>query len=274
MHARLSDAAKKRDPTQSNDLRRRIMSGFRHDLNEWRKQVYAAIVQADALGYDYGEVDPDDIEELIDRMDTLLRRQAEYNFISSSDRLDASLRTAYARGVRKAGEEVTPVLPFTTTSGDLLLQSKRELEGMLDDQIETALAKLREDELAAALSSRHKLYAALLLPVLILPLAKRLKSLANTSVTRSYNGGKIDAYEEQGVTHVGIDPKSQPYRRAPPRPELLELPPSCAPKSSHPSCARPSRPRCSRWRLSGMTRCARYAKDTQAWPTRWRKRGP
>ena len=221
----LSDAAKKRDPTQSNDLRRRIATGFRHDLNEWRKQVYATVVEADALGYDYGDVNPDnveDIEELLDRMDVLLSRQAEFNFLASADKMDLNLRTAYARGVRKAGEEIFPVLPFTQTSGDVIMRSRAELEAMLEDQIAVALEKLHEDELAAALASRRNLYLLLLLPLIIRPLQKRLQALANTSVTRSYNAGKIDAYEAQGVEKVGVEPETQPpargRRQPPPQP--------------------------------------------------------
>ena len=208
----LSDAERKRDPTRSNDIRRRIASVMRQSLALWRSQVYAALVEADQFGYAYGEVDPEDIEDLIERLDALLYRSAEFAFNNAADQMDVMLRTAYARGVRRAGEEVAPVLPLTTTTVELILQARRELEGMLEDQIEWVKEKLEEDEAlaAAAAGSRYKLYALAVLPFAIRPLASRLNALSTTNVTRAFNAGKIDAYEELGIEEVGIEAETRP----------------------------------------------------------------
>lgn len=205
----LSDAAKRRDPTQSNDLRRRINTNLRLSLAEWRRQLYATIVEADRLGFRYGDVDPEDAEDLIDRLDTLLRRQAEFHFAASADNLEINLRTAYARGVARAGKEIRPVLPTAPTIEEEAAAARADLENMLDDQIDKGLSKLRVDSDAA--STRNKLYA-LLLPAVLLPMAGRLRSLATTSVTKSYNAGKIDAYEELGLEQVGVMAETQPGR--------------------------------------------------------------
>lgn len=210
---RLSDAAKRRDPTRSNDIRRRIATGLRQSLATWRSQLWLSVVENDLLGYDYGDVpdDPEEIEDLIDRLDILLHRQAEFAFTPGADNMDVMLRTAYARGVRRAGEEVVPVLPLTLTSTELILRARRDLENALEDQITTFEQKLREEELAAAAgSSRYKLYSLALLPLLLRPLYKRLTAISTTNVTRAFNAGKIDAYEAQGIETVGIEAETQP----------------------------------------------------------------
>jgi hypothetical protein len=227
----LSDAAKRRDPTRSNDIRRRMATGMRQSLALWRSQVYAALVEADALGYDYGEVDRVEIEDLIYRLDILLKRQAEFAFVPGADTMDVMLRTAYARGVRTAGEELTPALPLTSTAGDLIVKARNELEAMLDDQIEQGLQQIEDDDdLAAAVaSSRYKLYGLALLPLVIRPLMKRLNALSTTNVTRAYNAGKLDTYEQLGVEAVGVEAETQaggahaPVIEQPP--ELQELQP-------------------------------------------------
>ncbi|MET0721800.1 MAG: hypothetical protein ABWY64_13315 [Tardiphaga sp.] len=210
----LTDAERKRDPTRSNDLRRRIATGLRRNLAMWRSQVYAAVVEADALRFDMGEVDTEHIDEVIDRLDVLLHRQAEFAFSGGADRMDIDLRTAYARGVTKAGEELTPTLPLTGTPVELITQARGDLEFALEEQIAAALDALQDEKLAAAaLKSRHKLYAAVLLPLLIRPAAKRLNAVATTNVTRAFNAGKIDAYSTLGIYAVGVEAETQPARR-------------------------------------------------------------
>ena len=215
-HARprriLSDAAKKRDPTQSNDIRRRISTDLRLSLAQWRSQVYAAVVEADTFGYQYGDVDRNDVDALIDRLTNLLYKSAEFAFGPSADNMDIMLGTAYARGVRKAGQEVSPVLPLTNSTYDLALKARQDLEAMLVDRIGALEEVLRNNEeaAAAATSSRYKLYALLFLPLVLRPLGQRLNALATTSVTLAYNVGKIDAYEVQGIEEVGVQAESQP----------------------------------------------------------------
>jgi hypothetical protein len=215
-HARprriLSDAAKKRDPTQSNDIRRRISTNLRQGLAAWRSQIYAAVVEADQFGYVYGDVDRGDAEALIERLDTLLHRGAEFAFTPAADQMDVMLGTAYARGVRKAGQEVQPVMPLTSSTFELAQRARDDLENMLEDRIAECLRVLREDEdtAAAATSSRYLLYTALLLPTVIRPLVSRLNALSTTNVTRAYNTGKLDAYEVLGIDEVGVQAESQP----------------------------------------------------------------
>jgi len=210
----LTDAEKKRDPTRSNDLRRRISTALRKDLALWRSQVYAAVVEADMLGYDIGDVDPEHIDEVVERLDTLLHRQADFAFLPGGDTMDITLRTAYARGVAKAGEEVTPVLPLTGMPEALVTRARGDLDDILEDQIEAALEALREsDAAAAAARSRHRLYGLVLLPLLIRPTAKRLNALATTNVTRAFNAGKLDAYEALGIQTVGVEAETRPQRR-------------------------------------------------------------
>jgi hypothetical protein len=212
-----SDAAKKRDPTQSNDIRRRMATGMRQSLALWRSQAYAALVEADQFGYSYGDVDPGDIEALLERLDTLLLRQAEFAFTPATDNMETLLRTAYARGVRKAGQEVAPVLPLTNSTTDLILKARTELEAMLLDQIDEMKQQLEEDDTlaAAATRSRHLLYTMAVLPFVIRPLVSRLNALSSTNVTRAYNAGKLDAYEELGIQTVGVEAETHPDHRVP-----------------------------------------------------------
>ena len=282
---RLGDAARKRDPTRSNDIRRRIATGLRQSLAQWRSQVYAAVVETDLLGYDYGDVDPDpdEIEDLIDRLDILLHRQAEFAFMLGADNMDVMLRTAYARGVERAGEEVAPVLPLTYTTVALINRARDELEGMLEGQITNALQRLRDEQrlAAAASSSRYKLYTMALLPLLLKPLHSRLSALSTTNVTRAFNAGKIDAYEAQGVSHVGIEAETQPPHRrphAPPRPRARDPRPRARKKSSPRRASRccpkdVASPSSTPWRQLGMTGSATYAKGMKAIPTRWQRHG-
>lgn len=201
----LGDATK-RDPTRSNDLRRRINTNLRLSLAEWRRQLYATIVEVDRLGYRYGDVDPGDVEDLIDRLDTLLSRQAEFNFAQSADALEINLRTAYARGVARAGQEVSPIQPTSPTIEVVAAIARGDLENMLDDQIGKGLSRLRSEPEAA--STRMKLYM-LLLPAVLLPMASRLRSLSTTSVTEAYNAGKIDTYEELDIEQVGVEAETE-----------------------------------------------------------------
>ena len=122
------------------------------------------------------------------------------------------LGTAYARGVRKAGQEVSPVLPLTNSTAELALRARSDLEDMLEDRIAAVMRSIREDETKAAaatsltLPALHRVAAA----DRVRPLTSRLNALSTTNVTRAYNSGKIDAYEVLGIEEVGVQAETQP----------------------------------------------------------------
>lgn len=201
-------AASRRDPTRSVDLRNRLRTRLRLSINDWRKLIYAAVVEDDVLGYSAGVVDLDDLQDLSDKLNELLTLQANSAFGTSYDNLDFVITEAYQRGIATAVHEMQTTIPFGMTADDVLRQSISDLDDVIDYGTGEIARRVKEAQ-AASVASRFNLYRKLLLPVLGV-VALRLGTLANTNITRAYNGGKLDVFEIEGVDEVGIEAETLP----------------------------------------------------------------
>ena len=220
----ITDQAQRRDPTNANDLRRRLQTELRLALQAWKQHAYDAIVRQDALGYALGDVAF--VQDLTYNLNYMLQRQAFVTLAPAYDNLAINLRTAYSRGVNKAIVEMGEGRPFPV-GNEVLEQAYRELQTILDSQLNIVLNRILEDP-ERAMKSRWLLWSSFLLPGLFKPMARRTNALATTNVTRAYNAGKLDTYEGQGETHVGVKAELQPaprHRHERPGPDAdLDLP--------------------------------------------------
>jgi len=189
-----------RDPTNCSDLRNRMATDLRRALSIFRSRVHTAIVKGDSFGYAVGFANQQGISKsLID----LLTKQAASTFAPVRKRLGEFLRAAYQRGIYSAQKEMKKASQVALPGiENTIANMQDELDNMLAYTVERIVSKLAEDQKGA--DTRYNLYQKVILPNLLRPLNFRLRTMAETNITRAFNAGKLDQFEASNITTVGV----------------------------------------------------------------------
>jgi hypothetical protein len=201
------DAERRRDPTGSMDLRRRLKTYSRKAIATWTNAIREAIVQGDMLGLK-GYHSQTWLPHQALTAFTAFARAAGYDaFNQITLETDRSIAEAYKRGHRTAAEELD-VDPMDTRAQVGLYTGTATSDVRAIVEAVTGMMVRAVSQGIASRDTPHKVMKQLQQNLQHVGV-RRLETMAETAITTAYNAGKLDLYQNQNLATVGVIAETQ-----------------------------------------------------------------
>lgn len=195
----------RRDPTEANDLRRKLDTVLRQSTAAWKRQLYEAIVDQDVLNIRTQYMTP---AERKSKLAQIAAAAAVLAFSGKTPaRVAATIDRAYRRGRMQALKEFESPRPSIAPPDPTIAGFARSaLDNVVASSVEDVVSGV--DEELEDPKTPTIFWRSAILPVMGGIVLTRMRALSTVNVSRAVNAGKIDTYLEQGVTQVGVIPET------------------------------------------------------------------